>query len=99
MVMAPERSIGQSGSPTQYPSIEKLNGSSYASWSFQMKLVLMECDLWTTTQPGEELKDTDDHRKLRLHECRQEKAFAKICLALGNELQQHVQHLNSPKDV
>ncbi|KFD46323.1 hypothetical protein M513_12801 [Trichuris suis] len=97
--MDPERTTGQSGSPTQYPSIETLSGSNYASWSFQMKLVLMECDLWTTVQPGEELKDTDDHRKLRLHERRQEKAFAKICLALGNEQQQHVQHLNSPKDI
>ncbi|KFD44689.1 hypothetical protein M513_14434, partial [Trichuris suis] len=47
----PERTIGQSGSPTQYPCIEKLNGSNYASWSFQMKLVLMECDLWTAVQP------------------------------------------------
>uniref|UniRef100_A0A5S6QEA8 CCHC-type domain-containing protein n=1 Tax=Trichuris muris TaxID=70415 RepID=A0A5S6QEA8_TRIMR len=64
-----------------------------------MKLVLMECDLWTTVQPGEELKDTGDHRKMRLQKCRQGKAFAKISLALGDEQQQHVQHLSSPKDV
>uniref|UniRef100_A0A5S6Q6P0 DUF4219 domain-containing protein n=1 Tax=Trichuris muris TaxID=70415 RepID=A0A5S6Q6P0_TRIMR len=88
--MDPERVAADSCSSTPYTSIEKLNGFNYASWSFQMKLVLMECDLWTTVQPGEELKDTGDHRKMRLHECRQGKAFAKICLALGDEQQQHV---------
>uniref|UniRef100_A0A5S6R4F0 CCHC-type domain-containing protein n=1 Tax=Trichuris muris TaxID=70415 RepID=A0A5S6R4F0_TRIMR len=97
--MDPEQVAFDSGSSMQYISIEKLNGLNYASWSFKMKLVLMECDLWTTVQPGEELKDTDDHRKMRLHECRQGKAFAKICLALGDEQQQYVQHLSSPKDV
>uniref|UniRef100_A0A5S6QXT0 RT_RNaseH domain-containing protein n=1 Tax=Trichuris muris TaxID=70415 RepID=A0A5S6QXT0_TRIMR len=64
-----------------------------------MKLVLMECDLWTTVHPGEELKDTSDHRKINVHECRQRKTFAKICLAVGDEQQQYVQHLSSPKDV
>uniref|UniRef100_A0A5S6QI95 CCHC-type domain-containing protein n=1 Tax=Trichuris muris TaxID=70415 RepID=A0A5S6QI95_TRIMR len=97
--MSPERVAADSGSSTPCTSIEKLNGLNYASWSFKMKLVLMECDLWTTVQPGEELKDTGDRRKMRLHECRQSKAFAKICLALGDEQQQHVQHLSSPKDV
>uniref|UniRef100_A0A5S6QXX5 CCHC-type domain-containing protein n=1 Tax=Trichuris muris TaxID=70415 RepID=A0A5S6QXX5_TRIMR len=97
--MDPEQVAIDSGSSMPYTSIEKLNGLNYASWRFKMKLVLMECDLWTTVQPGEELKDTDGHRKMRLHECRQGKAFAKICLALGDEQQQHVQHLSSPKDV
>uniref|UniRef100_A0A5S6QXI0 Retrotransposon gag domain-containing protein n=1 Tax=Trichuris muris TaxID=70415 RepID=A0A5S6QXI0_TRIMR len=53
----------------------------------------------TTVHPVEELKDAKDPGKVHLHEARQSKAFAKISLAIGDEQQQHVQHLSSPKDV
>uniref|UniRef100_A0A5S6QYN1 CCHC-type domain-containing protein n=1 Tax=Trichuris muris TaxID=70415 RepID=A0A5S6QYN1_TRIMR len=96
MVMDPERGSAQYSSSVQFTPIKKLNGSNYATWSFQMKLVSMDSDLWTTVQPGEELKDVKDHRKVHLHEARQSEAFAKICLAIGDEQQLH---LSSPKDV
>jgi len=35
-------------------SIEKLNGTIYASWSYQMKMVLMETELWSVVESGEE---------------------------------------------
>ncbi|KFD67269.1 hypothetical protein M514_20518 [Trichuris suis] len=79
--------------------IAKLNGLNYASWSFQMRLVLMESDLWTTIQPGEDRPEEESPEKLRLYDSRQGRALAKICLAIGDEQQQHVQHLSSPKEV
>ncbi|UYV78316.1 hypothetical protein LAZ67_16000942 [Cordylochernes scorpioides] len=68
-------------------TITKLNGANYSSWSFQMKLVLMENDLWSLINPGEDKPDPSDL------------AFAKICLGINDEQQLHVHHLNTPKEV
>uniref|UniRef100_A0A5S6QG42 Retrovirus-related Pol polyprotein from transposon TNT 1-94 n=1 Tax=Trichuris muris TaxID=70415 RepID=A0A5S6QG42_TRIMR len=85
--------------PVTSTVIAKLNGLNYATWSFQMKLVLMECDLWSTIEPGEERPAKESVEKLRLHDARQGRALAKICLAIGDEQQQHVRQLCSPKEV
>ncbi|KFD46312.1 hypothetical protein M513_12820 [Trichuris suis] len=56
-----------------------------------MKLMLMDCEPWSTVQPGEEVRDNGDSRKVRLRKLWQGKV-AKISLAIGDEKQEHVQH-------
>ncbi|UYV65318.1 hypothetical protein LAZ67_3003933 [Cordylochernes scorpioides] len=80
-------------------TITKLNGANYSSWSFQIKLVLIENDLWSLINPGEAKPDPSDLVATKLFLSREGKAFAKICLGINDEQQFHVQHLNTPKEV
>ncbi|UYV77157.1 hypothetical protein LAZ67_14003462 [Cordylochernes scorpioides] len=80
-------------------TITKLNDANYSSWSFQMKLVLIENDLWSLINPGEAKPDPSDLVATKLFLSREGKAFAKICLGINDEQQLHVQHLNTPKEV
>ncbi|UYV66781.1 K02A2.6-like, partial [Cordylochernes scorpioides] len=74
-------------------------GSWQRRWSFQMKLVLIENDLWSLINPGEAKPDPSDLVATKLFLSREGKTFAKICLGINDEQQLHVQHLNTPKEV
>ena len=78
-------------------TISKLNGTNYASWSYQMRLILLECELFTVIEPGE-VEPADANEKLK-YLSRQGKALAKIALAICDEQQIHVRHLTSPREV
>lgn len=81
-------------------SIEKLNSVNYASWSYQMKMVLMEADLWTVIEPGENEPAADAAANVKkTYLSRQGKAHAKIALAICDEQQMHIRSLLRPKDV
>uniref|UniRef100_A0A5S6QGI9 DUF4219 domain-containing protein n=1 Tax=Trichuris muris TaxID=70415 RepID=A0A5S6QGI9_TRIMR len=70
MIMDPERGSAQYSSSVQSTPIEKLNDSNYATWSFQMKLVLMDSDLWTTdksTRQPFETRLTDERKGNKAH--------------------------------
>ena len=58
-------------------AIAKLNSENYQTWKFQMKMVLMESDLWSCVEPGEEPPTTTED--LKKYNSRQGKALAKIC--------------------
>ncbi|UYV81527.1 hypothetical protein LAZ67_20001435, partial [Cordylochernes scorpioides] len=79
--------------------ITKLNGLNYSSWSFQIKLILMDNDLWSIVDPGEVKPEGGDIGLINKFNTRQNKALAKICLSIGEEQQNHIRHLNSPKEV
>ena len=71
--------------------IEKLNGSNYQSWKFNVKLVLMQKELFgiidgTDIAPRED--DTDAIK--RKWKIRSDKAYSLIALSLETSLQIHV---------
>lgn len=81
-------------------TIEKLNGTNYASWSYQMKMTLMEADLWSVIEPGEEEpaeNPTEIQKKQYI--TRQGRAHAKIALAICDEQQMHIRNKASAKEV
>jgi hypothetical protein len=78
-------------------AIVKLNGGNYASWSYQIKLILMEADLWTTVNPGE-TRPTEENL-LRDYVSRQGRALAKIALSVSDEQQMHIRQFDTPKEV
>ncbi|UYV77695.1 K02A2.6-like, partial [Cordylochernes scorpioides] len=79
--------------------ITNINGLNYSSWSFQIKLILMDNDLWSIVDPGEVKPEGGDVGLINKFNTRQNKALAKICLSIGEEQQNHIRHLNSPKEV
>ena len=72
--------------------IEKLHGrSNWASWKFEMEMVLMEKDLWdVTTQEPETPSLTDKIKR------QQQRARARIALSLDRSEQLHVRSIQSP---
>lgn len=80
--------------------IEKLNSVNYATWSYQMKMVLMETDLWSVIEPGEDEPPDDAVANIKkAYITRQGKALAKIALAICDEQQMHIRSLLKAKDV
>lgn len=77
--------------------IDKLDGCNYKNWCYQIKLILIEHDLWSTVEPGED-KPTDE-RSLKEYNARHNKALAKICLAINRQQQQHIMQFETPKEV
>jgi len=78
--------------------IEKLNGRNYQSWKFQMKLILMEKDLWgfiegTEIAPALTAQD-GVRRKFR---ARSDKAYSLIALSLETSIQVHIMGTIDPK--
>ncbi|UYV71045.1 hypothetical protein LAZ67_8001516, partial [Cordylochernes scorpioides] len=65
--------------------IAKLNGLNYSSWSFQIKLILMDNDLWSIVDPGEVKPEGGDVGLINKFNTRQNKALAKICLSIESE--------------
>jgi len=86
---------------TEYKaSIEKLNSLNYASWLYQMKLLLMEADLWTIIEPGEdEPGEAATANEKKTYVSRQGKAQARIALAICDEQQMHIRSLTTPKQI
>jgi len=81
-------------------SIEKLNGTNYASWSYQMKMVLMETKLWSVVEPGEEEPaENATNAVKKAYVNRQGKALAKIALAICDEQQMHIRNKTTAKEV
>lgn len=63
-------------------------------------MVLMEADLWTIIEPGEDEPDQDATANIkRAYVSRQGKAHAKIALAICDEQQMHIRNLTSAKHV
>uniref|UniRef100_A0A5S6Q476 CCHC-type domain-containing protein n=1 Tax=Trichuris muris TaxID=70415 RepID=A0A5S6Q476_TRIMR len=66
-----------------------LNGSNYADVELRRHDSVVHrnakaaCDLWSTIEPGEERPAKESVEKLRLHDARQGRALAKICLAIA----------------
>ena len=81
--------------------IEKLNGSNYISWKFNMKLLLMEKDLYGfidgTEKPPEVSEEDKKEKEMKLYTTRSQKAYSTIALAVTKPLQVHVMNTVCPK--
>ena len=79
--------------------IERLNGRNFQSWKFQMKLVLMEKNLYgfvdgSEVRPGEEGEES----VRRKYKTRSEKAYSLIAQSVETSLQIHVSSTTDPKE-
>ncbi|UYV70290.1 K02A2.6-like, partial [Cordylochernes scorpioides] len=71
-------------------NVEKLTGSNYRSWKFNMKMLLIERGLWECVINGETIDADEDQRKYEKTKIKQEKALATIALSISTEQQIHV---------
>ena len=81
--------------------IERLDGSNYQSWKYNIKLVLMERGLWGFIQGLEEAPTvTDEDKKekeVTAFRLRSDKAYSLIALSIGKSLQVHITNTTEPK--
>ena len=84
--------------PTE-SKIEKLNGANFQSWKFQIKLVLMERDLYGFID-GSEIRplDTAQEGVRRKFKARSEKAYSLIAQSVETSLQIHVSGTTDPSE-
>ncbi|UYV72199.1 hypothetical protein LAZ67_9002155 [Cordylochernes scorpioides] len=71
-------------------NVEKLTGSNYRSWKFNMKMLLIERGLWECVINEETIDADKDQRKYEKTKIKQEKALATIALSISTEQQIHV---------
>ncbi|UYV63097.1 hypothetical protein LAZ67_2003127 [Cordylochernes scorpioides] len=71
-------------------NVEKLTGSNYRSWKFNMKMLLIERGLWECVINEEAIDADEDQRKYEKTKIKQEKALATIALSISTEQQIHV---------
>ena len=81
--------------------IEKLEGSNYASWKFNMKLLLMKEDLYGfidgTESPPVATDNDKKEKEIKLYKSRSQKAFSIIALSISKSLQVHIRNTVCPK--
>lgn len=79
--------------------IEKLNGTNYQSWKFNVKLLLMQKELWGIvdgSDPEPSADETEDLR--RRYRTRSDKAYSIIALNVSISLQVHIVNTCHPKE-
>jgi transposase InsO family protein len=89
-----QANLRQSVVTSGVPPIPKLDGrTNYASWSFGMKMFLIDCGLWNCVECPEELeRERSDARRL------DEQARAKICLSISPRIYSTVKSTKTAKD-
>ena len=76
--------------------IEKLNGSNYQTWKYNMKLILMERGLWGFID-GREVRP-NMASMLKTYIANLEKTYSLIALAVQPSLQIHIVNTTDPKE-
>ena len=92
--------MATSGNDEAFTRIEKFNGQNFHLWKFKIQMILEEKDLWKIVI-GDEVEPngegtTDTQR--RQYQRRERKAFATICLSLGDEQLSLVRSARTAKD-
>lgn len=78
-------------------SIEKLNGSNWNTWKFQMKHLLMAKELWSLVDGSEVLASEATAAAAALFQSRLHKAFLTIVLAIDSAQLYLVTSCEEPK--
>ena len=90
-----------SSSRSEEQRVEKLDGTNFNSWKFNMKLLLMEKDLYGFLDGSEVAPVPTDNNKMekeiKLFKSRSQKAFSMIALAISKQLQVHIRSTVDPK--
>jgi len=69
--------------------IDKLNSNNYRSWKFNMKMALIQRELWKHVT-GEAIRPTDNENEVDRYNRTEEKALAAIALSVEPEQQGHI---------
>eukprot|EP00794_Sanderia_malayensis_P002818 gene2818-3255_t len=78
---------------------EKLNGSNYRTWSFNIRLYLESLDLFEHVDGAAEMPDGDPNSKVvKLFRQRAKKAWTYICLAIDPDQQIHVRDTTTAEE-
>ena len=84
---------------TDSGKIAKLDGSNYQSWKFQMKVLLMNKDLWGYIQGSERIPDETERAEVkRKYRSRSDQAYSLIALSVETPLQIHIVPTTEPKE-
>ena len=78
-------------------SIEKLNGTNYQSWKFNVKLMLMQKELWGLIDGSDEIEETANEDIKKKYRTRMDKAYSIIALSVETSLQVHIMNTTLPK--
>jgi len=77
--------------------IDKLNGNNYRSWKFNMKMALVQRELWDHVT-GEAVAPDNDRDENTRFERKEEKALATIALSIEPEHQIHIMDCTKASD-
>lgn len=69
--------------------IDKLNSNNYRSWKFNMKMALVQRELWKHVT-GEAVRPVEDENEIERFNRKEEKALAAIALSVEPEQQGHI---------
>lgn len=79
--------------------IEKLNGTNYQTWKFNVKLMLMQKELWGIVDGTDVIGDNSETEVLKKKfYARSDKAYSIIALSIETSLQVHIMNTTNPKD-
>ena len=86
--------------------IDKLNGNNYASWKYNVQLVLMQQGLWGLTNGTEDRPDIKEEDKkkdenvklIKAWQLRNDKAYSMIALNVEKSLQVYVNETTDAKE-
>ena len=83
---------------SEITKIEKLNGTNYQSWKYNVKLILIECGLWGFTQEDQETPPAADASATvkSAFRLRSDKAYSLIALNVKKDLQGHISSTTDP---
>ena len=83
---------------SEITKIEKLNGTNYQSWKYNVKLILIECGLWGFTQEDQETPPVADASATvkSAFRLRSDKAYSLIALNVKKDLQGHISSTTDP---
>lgn len=77
--------------------IDKLNGNNYRSWKFNMKMALVQRELWQHAT-GEAVRPAEDVDEIERFNRKQEKALAAIALSVDADQQVHILDCETASD-
>ncbi len=79
--------------------IDKLTDSNYSLWSWRVRMLLIERDMWEIVDGTDVLADDATVAVKAAWEKKQAKALATICMLVDDSQARLIRHLTTPKDV
>lgn len=80
-------------------AVGMFNGTNYRQWKYATQLALEERGLWKIVKGEEVQPDESQKAELDAYKARGKKAYAAICLSLGNDAARDVMHLRTATEV
>ena len=78
--------------------VDKLNGTNYHNWKFNVRMLLTGKDLWEIVEGTETVSDEASDAEVKKFRKRENWALSIICLSVSTNLQIYVRNAKTPKD-